>query len=170
MDCKNKPEYIIEDISLRERLLDRSYAEKWCNENMDNPEVVSFLRMLGRIEEAILLGRSFISEKDNSLKKQYAILRLAVVYQWNKEDDLAQTSFLSVIKYATINNDQRLLSFAYQHLGKFYFEKRDFYKARFYGLKALEIRKRHWSEYVKSSEQLVEACRVVEGDFDEEDN
>ncbi|MFD2829623.1 hypothetical protein [Corticicoccus populi] len=48
----NYPEYTIDEYTLRELILNQKYTEKWCEENSDNPEVVSFLRMTGRFDEA----------------------------------------------------------------------------------------------------------------------
>ncbi len=62
------PEYQIDPITLREILKDPKQTYQWCLTHHHNPEVVSYLRMLGMFDEAKRLGLKHINCVVNTIQ------------------------------------------------------------------------------------------------------
>lgn len=98
--------------------MNRDYTIKWCEENKNDPEIVSYLRMLERLDEAEALGRYFVKKSENESREMRALIRLGCVYHWQEKYDEAIEIFNNVIEFCKENNDYVLLGFVLQHKAK----------------------------------------------------
>ncbi|UBH22422.1 tetratricopeptide repeat protein [Macrococcus armenti] len=146
------PTYFINPYTLREVLHDKDYTEYWCSRNEHNPEVVSFLRMLGQYNHAIELGLLFIDSSKDERHKATAIIRLASVYHWCNNFDKSKALFEECI---SINDDIVINGFAYQHLSKLYFDNKDYVNALKYAQKAYKIREKYDKKRLPSTELIL---------------
>ncbi len=105
-----------------------------------------YSRMLNKLEEA----KEFLSEAMGLIKKHdlelklwvISGIRLAHVYQWKKDYKISEQMFYNVIKVCESKKEvYTYLHFAFQHLGKLYFDMSKYDIALQNFERALKIRK-----------------------------
>ncbi|QUR94565.1 hypothetical protein [Macrococcoides canis] len=148
----NYPKYTIDEFTLREVLINKDETMSWCKQNEDNREVVSFLRMLGELETAKKFGHKFLLSTENNIQKTKALLRLASVYHWSNEFEIAKELFDECIN---INNDIVTEAFIYQHLAKMYFDKKNYEHSHICALRAHKIRSNFDQDRLASTELIL---------------
>ncbi|MEC4813432.1 MAG: tetratricopeptide repeat protein [Scytonema sp. PMC 1069.18] len=106
-----------------------------------------------------------LSESIGSLPhKTVNLIRLAHVYQWQKQFSLSETLFEEVFAYCSNYSElEPYIDFAYQHFGKCKFDQAQYKEAQYCFEKALEIRKSKGDHFLIESTQLAldEALRRI---------
>lgn len=160
------PNYYIDDDSLKEVLHDTILTLQWCEANENNPEVVSYFRMLKKLDTAELLGIKFINQLKGTDQEIGAIVRLAAVYHWQKKFELSEEMYNKALGLFD-NSDLKTTypqmgGFIYQHQAKLYLDFGMFKKAKVAINNAFEIRLHCDSSRLPSTQQVLDKLKKIE--------
>lgn len=157
------PEYQIDPITLREILKDPKQTYQWCLIHHHNPEVVSYLRMLGMFDEAKRLGLKHIENATSSTTKITATLRYATVLQWTQKTQESIHLFLHCIAQAQRESNPIIEAFAHQHLAKLYLENEQIDDATTHALKAHQLRSEYDPDRLFSTQMVLDVIETIKG-------
>lgn len=159
------PNYYIDNDSLKEVLHDPILTLQWCEANENNPEVVSYYRMLKKLDIAELIGIKFINQLKGTDQEIGAIVRLAAVYHWQEKYKLSEEMYNKALVLFD-NSDLKTTypqmgGFIYQHLAKLYLDFRKFEKAEVAINNAYEIRLHCDSSSLPSTQQVLDKLKKI---------
>ncbi|GAA1169073.1 hypothetical protein GCM10009584_07520 [Ornithinimicrobium humiphilum] len=113
------PAYVIDDDTLREELLDPEEAREWCEETPDHPDAVSFWRMLGELDRALVAGeRVLLDREPGTVGWASGAVRLAHVHHWREEYAEAHELLDAAEEVFATGEGAPLLAFVHQHRAK----------------------------------------------------
>lgn len=137
------PTYSIDELILREVLDDVNATIKWCQNNNDNPEVVSYLRMVGELDSAKQKGIEFVNSSQNTPTKINALLRLATVHHWLVEFEESEAIYQECLALCQRNDFFVNEAFAHQHISKLYIDMNRIEQAKEHANEALRLRQKY---------------------------
>lgn len=160
------PAYVIDDETLREELLDPVETCEWCEETPDDPDAVSFWRMLGELDRAREAGRRTLAGLEpGTVRWAAAAVRLAHVHHWRGEYAVAHALLDRAQEVFGRSGDdggplEPMLAFVHQHRAKALFDQGRHEEAAEQARQALRLREgRAGAALVASTRQTLTRIR-----------
>lgn len=118
----------VDDETLREQVSDPSALAFWCAQHPQDPRTVSYLRMLGRLDDAAIAGRLALAAAGLSpVMRAVRRARYAQVLQWQgaflaAEEQLDLAAEETGLEDPTSTSSMSVLAAVFQHRAKCRFE------------------------------------------------
>ncbi|HEX7352874.1 hypothetical protein [Brachybacterium sp.] len=118
----------VDDETLREQVSDPVALASWCAQHPQDPRAVSYLRMLGRLDEAAIAGRRALADEGLSpVMRAVRRARYAHVLQWQgafvaAEEQLDLAAEETGLEDPTSPSSMSVLAAVFQHRAKCRFE------------------------------------------------